>query len=147
MALNYDQQVVLKAELDADPMGLGYAGKDTNECSALLNQLGLSSETLPNISVSVDDVLDALDPDELPALPISQVQFFLKRLQIGSSIDISPGSPIIGQAASIFTVVDANNTRIALNALTTRDASRGEILFSPGITITHTDVGRARQVV
>lgn len=147
MALNYDQQIVLKAELNTDPMSLGYAGKDTNACAELLNTAGLSAETIPNTTVLVDDIMLAIDPDEVSNIHVNKMQFVWEFMRGKGSLDISQGSGTRAFMRSVFTVADAPNTRIALEALKDRDATRGEILFGIGITITHTDVGRARQVV
>lgn len=142
---------ILKTELDTDPLALGYAGQpDTQGVADLLNTVGLSvpPETIPDTSVSVSAVMDAVDASELPAVDVNGLQFFLERLRLsGGSVDISAGSAIIGQVADIFTVAAAPNSRTALNALTTREASRAEVLFGIGVTVTHTDVGLARQVV
>ena len=141
----------LKTELDTDPLGLGYAGQpDTQGVADLLNTIGLSvpPETIPNTSVPVGEILDAIDASELPAVDVNGLQFFLERLRLsGGGVDISVGSPIIGQVADVFTIAAAPNSRTALNALTTREASRAEVLFGIGFTVTHTDVGLARQVV
>jgi hypothetical protein len=147
MALNSGQLAILKTELDTDPVALGYTTDDP-DCADLLNEVRSgASYQIPNVSASVSDVLDAIDGSELSALDINGFQFFLFRMTLANgSVDISAGSPIIGQVADIFTVADAPNSRTALNALVTRDASRAEILFDFGVVITHLDVGKARLV-
>ena len=150
MILTDAQLVELKAEIDTDPKNLGYAGLKDEPVAALLNEIGLSvpPEILPNTSVAVKDVLDAVDGSELSAVNINGLQFFLSRLQTASgSIDISQGSPIKGQVAAIFTVGNAPNSRTALDALKTREASRAEILFGSGVTVSYMDVGTARLVI
>ena len=149
MALSQAELAILKTEMDTDPKSLGYAGANDEAVAALINEVGLSvpPETLPNTSVSVIDVLDAVDGTEVDDVSVNGMQFFLLRMQIaGGNVDISAGSPIIGQVANIFTVALAPNSRTALNALTTREASRAEILFDSGVTVSYMDVGYARQV-
>ncbi len=143
MALKYEQQLALRVELETDPKTLGYSGKDTNECAALLNQVGLSGETLPNISVAVSDVLLAIDPDEVSSVHIVKFQLF--GMLMSGSVDLSENSDLEISVKKIFT--GCANTLSALDSLRAVSVSRAEKLFGKGITITHTDVGRARQVV
>ncbi len=150
MSLTDAQYAELKTEIETDPESLGYTGQNDEVVAALINRAGLSfpPEMLPNTSVTVNDVMDAIDGSELAAVDTNGLQFFLMRMQAsGGSVDISSGSPIIGQVAAIFTVTDAPNSRAALNALTTREASRAEILFGSGVSVTYMDVGTARLVI
>lgn len=148
MALNYDQQIALKAELDADPQSLGYSTPpDTQGVADLLNTPGLSNEKINNISVLVEDIMLAIDPDELPNIHVNKMQFIWELLRGKTSLDISDGSGIKALIAGVFTQADAPLTRAALDVLKEKDATRGEILFGINIVITHTDVGRSRQVV
>lgn len=146
MALDDAQLAILKTELDTDPKVLGY-NTDDPYCASLLNQVGLSSETIPNTSVLKSDVLDTVSPNELSVVPVNELQFFLMRMQGDGSVDISVGSPIVTQALQIFPNEDCPITRAALVVLAEREASRAEVLFGAGVTIRHQDVGMARQVV
>lgn len=138
----------LKTELDTDPLALGYAGQpNTQGVADLLNDSSLSDTKIANTSVLVDDIMDAIDPDELANIHVNKVLFFLSRLEGKGSLDISEGSVIKGQTASIFTLSNAPISRAALDALKERDATRGEVLFGINIIITHTDVGLAKAVV
>lgn len=136
----------LKMELDTDPLGLRYAGQpNTQGMADLLNNPALSGAKIANTSVLVDDIMKAVDVDELPKIPVNKMLFFMG---IGrkDAVDISKGSAIKSQIANIFTQADAPNTRAALEALKDRNATRGEILFGINTRISHTDVGLARQV-
>lgn len=147
MALTEAQSAILKTEVDTDPMSLGYTADDPF-CAGLLNEVRSGAAyQMPNESVSVVEVMDAVDGDELSAVEEKGLQFFLTRMQIaGGVVDISSGSSIIGQVASLFTVAVAPNSRTALNALTDREGSRAEILFGAGVVVTHLDVGTARLI-
>ena len=148
MALTDAEYQMLKNEIDTDPMGLGYAGLKDEPTADLLNELGASEETLPNNSASVEDVMDAIDVSELGNVPVNEFQFFLLRMQkAGESIAISDGSPFLTQISQTFSVVDTPNTRAALLLLRTRDASRSEVLFGDGVTVSYMDVGTARLVI
>ncbi len=138
---------ILKTELDSDPELLGYTTDDPY-CVELLNEIRSgASYQLPNTSVLVSDVLDAIDASEVSAVEINGLQLFLARMQtVDGTVDISAGAPIIGQAAEIFTEADAPNSRAALYALINRDASRAEILFGAGVTVIHLDAGQARLI-
>lgn len=147
MALTDEQLVELKTELDTDPKSLGYDGKSDPECAELLNEVGLSEETIANDTALIHDVMDAVDADELTSVPINKLQFFLARMGNGeTTVDVSTGSPMVSQVVDIFGGGVAPNTLAALNALTERDASRAEVLFGSGVSVLHLDVGRARQL-
>lgn len=141
--LGKDQLAILKIELDGDPASLGYTTDDP-ACADLLNEVGLSNETIPNESVSVVEIMEAIDPDELGAIPINEWLFFLKRLRLsGGRIDASDGKKFQEQAVKVFPV-GAANTRAALLVLKTRSASRAEVLFDAGVSVGFLDVSRAR---
>lgn len=136
----------LKTEIATDPLALGYTSDDP-DTAAKLNEVGLSSETLPNDSASVDEVMDAIDFSELSVLDANGLNAFWTRMQLADGgVDISVGNAIITQAAEVFTLAGAPNSRAALNALQTRDASRAEVLFGAGRSVTHLDVGQARLI-
>ncbi len=142
------QLAQLKTELDTDPLTLGYAGQpNTQGVADLLNDSSLSGMKIPNTTVLVDDIDDAIDPDELSGIHVNKMLFFLHRIGNKGSVDISQNSRIKSQVADIFTQADAPITRAALDLLKDRDATRGEVLFGINVVITHTDVGLARQVV
>jgi len=148
MALSGPQLASLKIELDTDPKALGYdTPLDTQGVADLLNTPGLSSETIANATVLKDDVLLAIDPDELPNIHVNQMQFIWELLRNKQSVDISQGSGIKALISKVFTAAAAPISRAALDALKERVATRGEVLFGINIVITHTDVGRARQVI
>lgn len=143
MALNKAQLAILKTELDGNPEGLGYTSDDP-DCADLLNEVGLSNETIPNESVSVVEIMEAIDPDELGSIPINEWLFFLERLRLsGGRIDAADGKKFQEQAAKVFPA-GAANTRAALQALKIRSASRAEVLFGAGVSVGFLDVSRAR---
>ncbi len=142
------QLAQLKTELDTDPLTLGYAGQpNTQGVADLLNNPALSGTKIANTSVLKDDIMLAVDPDELLNINSKQLQHLYELIRDKGTIDISTGSKIKSYVTSIFTQANAPNTRATLDALKDRDASRGEILFGINIKITHTDVGQARQVI
>ena len=148
MALDQPQLIALKAELDTDPEGLGYSTPpDTQGVADLLNTPGLSGETINNTTVSVDDIWLAIDWDELPNIHVNKMLSFLDFVRDKGVLDISQGSGTKALVAKVFTVSDTPISRGVLDNLKDRPASRGEKLFGINIIITHTDVGRARQVV
>ncbi len=114
MALNDAELATLKTELDTDPMTLGYTTDDPL-CAELLNEVRSGGDyQMPNTSVSSIEVKDAIDASELPAVDVNGLQFFLSRVPVGGNVNISSGSPIIGQVAQIFTAGAAPNSRAVL---------------------------------
>ncbi len=147
MALINTQLAILKTELDTDPQTLGYAGTSHPSAAALLNTVGLSEETIANIAVPTESVLDAVVSNELGNIPINELLFFLQRVnKSNGSIDISEGSAFLTQISQTFSVADAPNSRVALILLKARDASRAEVLFGAGVVVTMFDVAEARQL-
>lgn len=144
MALTDEQLLILKDELDNDPKMLGYAGKSDPECAALLNEIGLSGETIGNTALSARAVRDEIIADEFAA--ISQGKRDLIILILGNGdlqLDIT-NEKLVAQFMSTFTVAAAPDTRAALTALETRPCSRAEALFDANVSVTYLDVGRAR---
>ena len=142
MALNDEQLAILKTELTDDPKSLGYTSDDP-ECAALLNEIRSGADyQLPNTAIAVSDVLLAIDPDELPSVDIRKMMLF--DLFMSGFVDVSESSDTETSIKAIF--VGCGNTLASLGALRTRDASRAEILFDVGVSLTHLDVGRARLI-
>jgi len=144
MALNDAQVTILATELTSDPKAMGYSGTSHPDTAILLNAVGGSSEVLPNTSVAVGDVMDAIDIDEVDSISINKLQFFLARAGGEGTLDISAGSAAVGQVLGTFTNALAPNTRGALLLLATRPASRAEILFGAGVTVSPADIAEAR---
>lgn len=147
MALTDAEILVLQNEINTDPESLGYAGLKDEPTAELLNEPGASGETVPNTSVPVEEVMDAVVSNELGNVPINEFNFFLMRIQKAESINISAGSPFLIQISQTFSQQDAPDTRAALTLLKERPASRAEILFSEGVTVSYMDVGTARLVI
>lgn len=143
--LTEEDYPALKTELTTDPEGLGYAGKTDEECAVLLNTPGASNETLPNTEILISKVLDAIDTDELSAIAIGKLQFFLARMgDTLTTINLAADTDLVSQIGQIFTLSAAPNSRGNLLALTVRDASRAEILFGANTIVNYWDVARAR---
>ncbi len=146
MALNNDQLAILATELTDDPKSMGYAGTSHPEAAALLNEVGGSSETVPNTSVPIHAVRDEIRASEWEALSQGKRDLMLLIFGNGDTdIDIT-NSLLVAQILNTFTNGAAPLTRAAMIALATRPASRGEVLFGANVVVTATDVAEARQL-
>lgn len=146
MVLNDSQLAQLRIELDADPKSLGYAGKTNPEVAALLNEIGLSGETIGNTSVPVYRVRDEILVNEFAAVSAGKRDLILMILGNGElELDIT-NSKLVNQFMNTFTEAIAPNTRAALMSLATRDCSRAESLFGANVVVTMFDVAEARQL-
>lgn len=150
MALNDEQLAVLKTELETDPKSLGYSQPpNINDPAdaALLNEAGLSNETIGNTNVPCLTVRDQVDEDEFAAIPAGKRDLILMILGDGQvSLDIT-NALLVGQFMGAFTQAVAPTTRQRLIDLATRPCSRAEALFEKAnIHVTHLDCAHARQL-
>jgi hypothetical protein len=130
----------LKVEITNDPKTLGYAGKSDEQIAQLLNTVGLSVETLFKGRVAVEDFIAEIvgtEYDALSAAGKTQLDQFVR------------GNWIKSGSANMRTTIGAlfaagTTTRTNLLALCQRSATRGEVLFGEGITVSHQDVAAAR---
>lgn len=89
MALNEDQLVTLKTELDTDPNALGYAGASHPDVAALLNAIDAANQ-IPNTSVAIHAVRDEIRLAEWEALTQGKRDMIMLLLGNGDvNIDIT----------------------------------------------------------
>ncbi len=139
MAIDY---AVLKTEIQTDPMTLGYAGKTNPEVAALLNEVGLSSEAVNVGTIDGQELSKAVVISEYTALTDAQRQAWTTILSAGDGqVDVDD-TRVVDQIGAIWGV--PTTTRANLLALKTRSASRAEVVFAPGTTVTKFDVAEAR---
>lgn len=130
----------LRTELQTDPQALGYAphvasGNHT-ALRKLINEPGLSGETITVTSLSVEAIKDAIVYSEMLALNAQQRDTLIFLLQ-GSQLNLSNN---VKQAfADLFGA--GTTSRSNLQALATRPASRAEALFDQSVSLA--DIGAA----
>lgn len=133
----------LKAELDTDPKALGYAAHVTSGSTAalarMLNEVGLSGESIDVESVSVDDAKHALDYVEVGSLTADK-RGELAILLSGVRLKVKNAN-VRNAFADIF--AGGSNSRAALIALQDRSAARAEVLFGMDVVVTHSTVAKA----
>jgi hypothetical protein len=153
-AMNQAQLSTLKTEIDADPKVLGYSGEDNQVVADLLNEAGLSNETIDatygGVTLTPDDILDCYVVSEYSSLNSTQ------RDRIDYYVDLSAKScgglyinkflPKLRLIITNLFVTPGNvpDTAQALLDLTYRDATRAEALGLPFVT--DMDVARARDL-
>jgi hypothetical protein len=142
------QLQLIKAEIDADPAGVGYSalGSDSQIADAM-NEI--RAEDLPEHPqirrgiVPSYDVLARLNYVEVEALTAAARQA-LNLMMLSPQIDLSADN-IRGSLARWFTATGAGSTRQMMGEFQDRDASRSEIVLNEaGLTVSHTDIAYAR---
>lgn len=119
--MDYD---ALKAEIDTDPKNLGYSGKNNEEIVLLLNNIGLSDETVARGVISAHEIVSACDFNELRLLSDkeqAQLLFIVSAGQVNTS-----DTNIKTIFAGLFS--NGTTTRMNLLALADRAVSRAEAL-------------------
>jgi hypothetical protein len=133
---------VLNTELTNDPKNRGYAvpmaAGDTGEVARLLNEQ-LPTESVERASITPQEAQAAVDVADFKALTAGAQRAWLAIVGLPEVPVKNP--QIRAQVAAIWGPGTA--TRANLVALQTRDASRAEVLFGEGISVTHLDVARA----
>ena len=136
-----EQYTELNVEIATDPKSLGYSGKSNPDIAALLNAIGGSSETIDQGALDGQELQKAVVISEYTALSDIQRDAWVLIISAGAGqVDIAD-QRVRGQIAAIWG--SGTTTRANLLALTSRDASRAEVLFGAGASVSHTDVGKA----
>lgn len=136
-------RAALKAEVDNDPAGRGYAGSVdvTRDLLALLNDAGVAAAyRVPLAELEIVEVLmqvDSLEYDLLPELQRESLRA-ASRQPIGT---------LMGRFAVAFDAMfaEGTKTRAAVDAARNRMGSRAEMLFGHGTVIERGDWVRARE--
>ncbi len=131
--------VALKAELDLDPEGRGYAGMTLEQKVADLNTV---YRTLPVDIVSGSDIYNAIDQAEFDAIILADPAAEAKVDRItglGDRIVVEDSARARNTLLAIFTAGLGPITRANLAALKSRDVSRSEELgfgeMGPGFIV------------
>jgi len=135
----------LKAELLADPLGLGYApllahGADSS-LADLLNAVRPSIDINRGVIPSYE-IVNATTPTEWTALSTTEKQRY-QTLTGAGQVD-SGNANVRAAFQAMFAAGTA--TRTALTALLTRKGSRAEQLFGAGAAVTAEHVSDARRL-
>lgn len=136
--MDYEDYVILKAEIDTDPKELGYADKTDQEVANLLNEIGLSGDTVLKSSVSPEEMLFALDYDDLAGLLVAQLQILTLYTNNG---DLDINNALIQKTFKALFGAETTS-RANLLALAQQSASRAQVLC--GKNVKYWDVARAR---
>lgn len=139
LAANVDY-TALAAEINTDPMALGYAGKSDYEIATILNTPGASGETLFKTYTPVEDVIACIVRAEYDALAAAG-KTYLNEVVLKSAKVKTGNETLRNQIGSLFAAGTA--TRTALIAVASRPASRAEILFGENSYISDQDVAIA----
>lgn len=131
----------LKAELDADPLGRGYAGMNGQQ---VVDDLNTAYRTRNRSSVSGDEVFNAADGAELSALASgaagNQRKFQMFLALCGRDAVDPFGTANVSLIQEIFGGGSATVT--ALNALRTEQVSRAQELGFFDLAAWHVDAAR-----
>jgi hypothetical protein len=132
----------LTAEINNDPKALGYAAlKDQPQALAdRMNEAGASGETITKDFVPVEDVVAAIVRADYDAAGPAGKTFLQEIVLRGSRVKVGDAN-VRASLAGIFTA--GTTSRANLLALSTRPASRAEILFGMYYNVTDINVAHA----
>jgi hypothetical protein len=140
MSINYN---ALKNEITNNPKSILDLGWDKTDVwiANTLNTPGISGEAIADASnVDMNTIMSAFDADEVAGLSTNQ-SVLLSGLVARNGLNPANG---LNTIRAIFGV--ATTTRANLEALQNREASRSEILFGYGISVSLLDVHLARRL-
>lgn len=143
MGIDY---AALKSEILNDPARMGYgpmvsAGNDSGIANLLDMTTGPGAGTAPHDPILAADFMALLDPTELENLTLGQkadVQMYLAAGQVNIGAE-----NVQAWIAATWTLGSCPHTYATLVGLSTRPASRAEVLFGPGTWITPDDISKA----
>ena len=130
---------LLRAELDNDPKGLGYAGKTNQQQANLINEIGLSGEIIDVLHVAPAIMQVAVEPTEYNTLPPARRDLW-QNLLLVFPVEMSEQS-IRDQIDFIWSGKIVTNANLI--ALQTRSGSRCEVLFGDGVVATSKNIDEA----
>ncbi len=134
-----DNLALLRAELDNDPKGLGYAGKTNQQQANLINEIGLSGEIIDVLHIEPAIMQAAVEPTEYNTLPPTRRELWLNLL-LAFPVEISQQS-IRDQIDFVWNGKPVTNANLV--ALQTRSGSRCEVLFGDGVVATSKNIDEA----
>jgi hypothetical protein len=132
----------LKAELDNDPAGLGYAGKGVTDTSALLNTPGAAHGTVDVQMVTNTDLQSAVVASEWAALANANLERLWLAVVGMETIPIHDAN-IRNQILEVWGPGTATRTNLA--GLQTRQGTRAEALWGVDTYISNSEINEARR--
>lgn len=129
----------LRIELDTDPLGLGYAGKTSQQIADILNQVRQAIDRDIGV-VPAWRLVAAVNPDEWAALPAQEKQRLA--LFVSAGFVDTQSANVRSALSAMFGPAAAPLTRAAIAALQSRKGSRAEQLFGAAVTPQDVDYGR-----
>jgi hypothetical protein len=137
VAINYTQ---LATEINTDPKSLGYAGKSDYAIAVILNTPGASAETIFKAYTDTSEIVAGIVRAEWDALSAANKQF-LNEVILNAPKVKTGDSNLRSSVGGIFGVGTTSRTNLVNVA--SKSATRGEVLFGEGTTISDTDVAKA----
>lgn len=133
-------ETLLQSEITNDPAAIGYAGATSDQAKADLLNANIPSSNVWRNDIKLAEVVNSIVAADFAAMTALQIQKLQLVLQQGV-IDAT-----VANTRTIFTGIftGMNNTVTAITALAQRSGSRAEVLWGPGVKITATQVGIAR---
>ena len=132
---------ILKAEILADPLGIGHLGDTDQPVADLLNSVS-TGRTMPRTTISAADFMAALKLTELLTLSVNSLEAL--RLYVAAAV-IDLSDPDVQTALGIlFPQATCPNSFAQIQALERRPCSRAEELLGTGVVVSASDVAQAR---
>lgn len=137
----------IKAELDSDPLGLGYATLEAAQnWNGLVDALNL---VRPTITINrrhllAVELIEAIDAAAINGLNVGNRDAIVFLMQAAANVDIDPFNAVTRTYFALFDNVAATKNRLAL--LLTRPGSRAEALWGDGTTVNDSQVEAAARL-
>ena len=131
--------VQIKAELDTDPLVLGYSGMTDGEAANAMNDLA-NGGTVDVQRISGGDLQSVVDATEWSALTTNKLLQWLTLISAEGGLQINTETK-----AQVVDIWSAGTTRTNLAALQTKPGTRAEVLWGAGTVVTLFDVHVARR--
>lgn len=137
MTIDY---VALAAEINNDPFDLGYEGLSDYEISVLLNTPGLSGQTIFRAYTPTEELVAAIIRTEYDALSAA-AKTYLNSVVLSTRQVKTGDATLRNQIGGVFAA--GTTTRDNLIAISSKSATRAEVLFGENVTVSDIDVARA----
>lgn len=123
----------IKAELDADPLALGYAALEAAQnWNGLISVLNVPRQTIDRRMVAPAEMVEAIAAADFAALAVAARDSILFFMIMAANVPLDPQNTIV---RGYFLQFPTGGTRTRLQALQTRQGSRAEFLWGDGVVV------------
>lgn len=129
----------LATEINTDPKALGYAGKSDYAIALILNTVGASAETVIRAYTDTTEIVAGVVRAEFDALTAAAKSFLVDVVLKAPKVKTGDANIRTGLGA----IFPAGTSRNNLIAAASKSATRAEVLFGEGTSVSDADVAKA----